>query len=67
MARFAWVLLGLDGVVVCGWSDECALDRGDHGLWFLEKVLPVGAWSARLGWVAGISLIVSGVGVLVVA
>ena len=33
---------------------------------FLEKVLPLGTWSRRLKWVAGIGLIVCGLGVLVV-
>ena len=32
-----------------------------------EKVLPVGALSARLRWAAGIGLVVSGVGVWVLA
>lgn len=32
---------------------------------FLEKVLPVGVWIGGLGWVAGIGLIMCGVGVLV--
>jgi predicted metal-binding membrane protein len=32
---------------------------------FLEKVLAVDNWSARIGWFAGIGLIVSGGGVLV--
>ena len=33
---------------------------------FLEKVLAVDNWSARIGWFAGIGLIVSGGGVLVI-
>jgi hypothetical protein len=33
---------------------------------FLEQGFPVGNWSARIGWFAGIGLIVSGVEVLVV-
>ncbi|MEO8326403.1 MAG: DUF2182 domain-containing protein [Nitrospirota bacterium] len=32
---------------------------------FLEKVLPHGIWSGGLGWVAGIGLIVCGLGVLI--
>ena len=34
---------------------------------FLEKVLPVGVWANRFGWFAGFGLILSGIGVLVIA
>jgi predicted metal-binding membrane protein len=58
-----WALMGLlfvGGVMNVLWIAAIA------GFVFFEKVLPVGEWSARLGWVAGIGLIVSGVGMLVV-
>jgi len=59
-----WALMGLlfvGGVMNVLWIAAITV------FVFLEKVLPVGAWSARVGWVAGIGLIVSGVGVLVMA
>jgi predicted metal-binding membrane protein len=31
---------------------------------FLEKVLPVSNWSVRVGWFAGVGLILSGLGLL---
>lgn len=34
---------------------------------FVEKIMPPSTWSGGLGWVAGIGLIVSGVGMLVMA
>ncbi|MDH3504514.1 MAG: DUF2182 domain-containing protein [Nitrospirota bacterium] len=59
-----WALMGLlfvGGVMNVLWIAAITV------FVFLEKVLPVGAWSARVGWVAGIGLIVSGLGVLVMA
>ena len=58
-----WALMGLlffGGVMNVLWIAAITV------FVFMEKVLPVGDWSARLGWVAGIGLIVSGVGMLVV-
>lgn len=59
-----WALMGLlfvGGVMNMLWIAAITV------FVFLEKMLPVGAWSTRLGWMAGIGLIMSGVGVLVVA
>jgi predicted metal-binding membrane protein len=59
-----WALMGLlfvGGVMNVLWIAAITV------FVFWEKVLPVGAWSARVGWVAGIALMVSGVGVLVMA
>jgi predicted metal-binding membrane protein len=59
-----WALMGLlfvGGVMNVLWIAAITI------FVFLEKVLPGGDWSVRLGWVSGIGLIASGVGVLVVA
>lgn len=59
-----WALMGLlfvGGVMNVLWIAAIT------GFVFLEKVLPLGIWSGRLRWVAGIGLIVSGVAVLVVS
>ena len=59
-----WALMGLlfvGGVMNLLWIAAITI------FVFLEKVLPVGAWSARLGWFAGIGLMLSGMGVLLLA
>jgi len=59
-----WALMGLlfvGGVMNVLWIAAIA------GFVFLEKVLPMSHWSAGLGWVAGIGLIVSGVWMLIVS
>lgn len=58
-----WALMGLlfvGGVMNVLWIAAIA------GFVFLEKVLPMSDWGIALGWVAGIGLIVSGVGMLIV-
>ena len=53
-----WALMGLllvGGVMNMLWIAAITV------FVFLEKMLPVGAWSTSLGWIAGIGLIVSGV------
>lgn len=58
-----WALMGLlfvGGVMNVLWIATITV------FVFLEKVLPPGSWSRRLRWVAGIGLIVCGLGVLVV-
>ena len=58
-----WALMGLlfvGGVMNVLWIAAITV------FVFVEKIMPPGAWSGGLGWVAGIGLIVSGVGVLVV-
>ena len=57
-----WALMGLlfvGGVMNLLWIAAITI------FVFLEKVLPVGVWSFRLGWFAGIGLIGCGVSVLV--
>jgi len=52
-----WALMGLlfiGGVMNVLWIAAITV------FVFLEKMLPVGEWSARLGWIVGIGLIVSG-------
>ena len=43
------LLLGLDGAVVCGWGDECALDCGDYGLCVFRKDLAGRRLERRFG------------------
>ncbi|MDH3770734.1 MAG: DUF2182 domain-containing protein, partial [Nitrospirota bacterium] len=57
-----WALMGLlfvGGVMNLLWIAAIAI------FVFLEKVLPVSNWSVRVGWFAGIGLIVSGLVMLV--
>ncbi|MCZ6800979.1 MAG: DUF2182 domain-containing protein [Nitrospirae bacterium] len=59
-----WALMGLlfvGGVMNLLWIAAITI------FVFLEKVLPVGDWNLRLGWFAGIGLIVCGIGMLVMA
>ena len=56
-----WALMGLlfvGGVMNLLWIAGITI------FVFLEKVLPVNSWNIRSGWIAGIGLILSGVGVL---
>ena len=59
-----WALMGLlfvGGVMNLLWIAGITI------FVFLEKVLPVGVWANRFGWFAGFGLILSGIGVLVIA
>ncbi len=59
-----WALMGLlfvGGVMNLLWIAVIAI------FVFVEKVLPVVDWSLRLGWFAGIGLLLSGIGMLVMA
>ncbi len=56
-----WALMGLlfvGGVMNLLWIAGITI------FVFVEKVLPVNSWNIRSGWIAGIGLILSGVGVL---
>jgi predicted metal-binding membrane protein len=56
-----WALMGLlfvGGVMNLLWIAAIAI------FVFLEKVLPVSNWSVRVGWFAGVGLILSGLGLL---
>ncbi len=57
-----WALMGLlfvGGVMNLLWIAAIAI------FVFMEKVLPVSIWKVRVGWFAGMGLIVSGLGLLV--
>ena len=57
-----WALMGLlfvGGVMNLLWIAAITV------FVFVEKLLPFGVWANRLGWLAGVGLILSGIGVLV--
>ncbi|MDR4460100.1 MAG: DUF2182 domain-containing protein [Nitrospirales bacterium] len=59
-----WALMGLlfvGGIMNVLWIGAITV------FVFVEKIMPPSTWSGGLGWVAGIGLIVSGVGMLVMA